>query len=110
MQPNVERDRVLLPLMVDAAMEDIAKLREALREAVYAMEDRDIFGDDPRITRAVNRANDVLRATEAKPEPIKCERCGGGGRIEVFYCEPGPCECGRCPDVDDCPECTQETD
>ena len=90
--------------------ETIAALRDALHTAVFDMGTEDVFGDNPRVTAAINRANAVLRATEPKPERAECVRCGGGGRIEIFYCEPpGPCECGRCPDVDDCPECTQET-
>jgi hypothetical protein len=34
----------------------------------------------------------------------ECSRCGGSGRIEVFLCH-GVCDCGMCPDIEDCPEC-----
>lgn len=84
----------------------VADLREALYRAVCAMEDQDIFGDDPRITAAVNRANDVLRRTEPKPEKPVCGLCADG-RVLVYRCE-GPCECGLCPDVEDCPHCSRE--
>ncbi len=33
----------------------------------------------------------------------ECQNCDHG-RVLIFYCE-GVCECGRCPDVGDCPEC-----
>ncbi len=41
------------------------------------------------------------RQMEAERE---CQHCDGSGRVLVFYCK-GVCECGRCPDVEDCPEC-----
>ena len=34
----------------------------------------------------------------------ECQRCDGSGRVEVFHCK-GVCECGMCPELDDCPEC-----
>lgn len=51
---------------VDRLNSEKELLRTALREAVCAMEDRDVFGDDPRITKAINTVNDVLRHTEPK--------------------------------------------
>jgi DnaJ-class molecular chaperone len=30
----------------------------------------------------------------------ECKRCNGSGRVEVFGCE-----CGLCPDLEDCPRC-----
>ena len=33
----------------------------------------------------------------------ECQHCDHG-RVLVFYCI-GHCECGYCPDVEDCPEC-----
>lgn len=45
--------------------------------------------------------------TDAERE---CQRCDGLGRVEVFHCK-GACECGHCPDLEDCPECCgQEPD
>jgi hypothetical protein len=34
----------------------------------------------------------------------ECQCCDGSGRVLRFHCK-GVCECGRCPDVDDCPVC-----
>lgn len=106
----VHEDRVAedVAAAVLAERETIAKLREALRTAAFDLATEDIFGDNPRVTAAINRANDVLRATEPKPERVACSRCDGSGRVNEYQCE-GPCECGLCPDVYDCPECTRET-
>lgn len=34
----------------------------------------------------------------------ECQTCDGNGRVEVFVCK-GVCECGMCPELEDCPEC-----
>lgn len=86
------------------AREQVRALRAALQTAVFDMETEDIFGDNPRITEADNRANKLLRATEPKLERLPCNRCDGSGRILVYHCE-GVCECGGCPEAEDCPEC-----
>lgn len=35
----------------------------------------------------------------------ECQTCDGSGRVLVYYCKGKFCECGHCPDVDDCLEC-----
>lgn len=39
----------------------------------------------------------------------ECQRCDGSGRLEVFHCK-GVCECGACPDLQDCHECCGRAD
>lgn len=66
MRDYLEQREKTLEARVDRLSSEKELLRTALREAVYAMEDRDVFGDDPRITKAINTVNDVLRHTEPK--------------------------------------------
>lgn len=44
---------------------------------------------------------DEERRMDAERE---CQTCNGTGRVEVFTCK-GGCNCGSCPDLEDCPEC-----
>lgn len=53
-----ERD---LEERINAMLKDRETMLAALIEAQYAMEDRDIFGDDPRVSAAINRVKDVIR-------------------------------------------------
>lgn len=66
MRDYLEQREKMLEARVDRLIAEKELLRTALREAVYAMEDRDVFGDDPRITKAINTVNDALRHTEPK--------------------------------------------
>lgn len=39
----------------------------------------------------------------------ECPRGCDHGRVLVFRCT-GVCECGHCPEVEDCPECVGQSD
>lgn len=38
----------------------------------------------------------------------ECQTCGGSGYV-LAYCA-AICECGLCPDLDDCPNCVGQTE
>ena len=42
-------------------------------------------------------------------EARECQHCVGHGRVEVFACK-GICECGMCPQLEDCLECCGQID
>jgi hypothetical protein len=68
MRDYLEKREKSLEARVERLSAEKMLLAAALRQAVWAMEDRDLFGDDPRIAKAIDRANDALRKTEPAPE------------------------------------------